>query len=175
MTGFLGSGYKLLTWSGHNGWGFSPEGLTSGLREEIMEWSAAMKKFYERRSGHERRDWDVYVRPDRRSNPDRRCGVERRQPSQAHAGSERRREREVPTESPPPQPVPTSHAGNKTFYTTAEVAEMTGLSQTTLLLWIRNKLIDGSRIKRSLEGKRLWTHEDVEEVKRVKARNGWVT
>jgi len=134
-----------------------------------------MKRFRERRSGHNRRDWDVFIHPDRRYHRDRRTGVDRRQSTEPYVGPERRRVGEVATATPPPQPAPTNHAGEKTYYTTAEVAETTGLSQTTLLLWIRNKMIDGSRIKRSLEGKRLWTRDDIEEIKRVKVRNGWVT
>jgi len=114
-----------------------------------------MKKFHERRSGRDRRDWDMFVHPNRRA----------------------RRHVVAMTETPPPRPIPTIHAHektqDKTYYSTAEVAELTGLSQTTLLLWIRNKMIDGSRIKRSVEGKRLWTLEDIEEIRRVKTRNGW--
>jgi DNA-binding transcriptional MerR regulator len=59
-------------------------------------------------------------------------------------------------------------------YSTAEVATATGLTQTTLLLWIRNKVIDGSRIRRSREGRRLWTREDIEDILRIKSDNGWI-
>jgi hypothetical protein len=135
-----------------------------------------MKKFHERRSGRDRRDWDMFVHPNRRASQERRSGKDRRQ-SAAHYLGEERRHVVAMTETPPPRPIPTIHAHektqDKTYYSTAEVAELTGLSQTTLLLWIRNKMIDGSRIKRSVEGKRLWTLEDIEEIRRVKTRNGW--
>jgi excisionase family DNA binding protein len=132
-----------------------------------------MKRFFERRSGRDRRDWDVFIHPNRRSGRERRAGMDRRQSKHPVYDPERRRIESVSIQSPPPQPLPTATPVGKDYYTTAEVAERTGLSQTTLLLWIRNKVIDGSRIKRSVEGKRLWTREDIEEIERVKARNGW--
>ncbi len=133
-----------------------------------------MKRFVERRSGRDRRDWDMFFFPNRRSGQERRSGKDRRQRLEPPiTGQERRKTISVETPTPPPQPVRTPAALEKQYYTTAEVAELTGLSQTTLLLWIRNKLIDGSRIKRSVEGKRLWSREDIAEVERVKARNGW--
>ena len=131
-----------------------------------------MKRYFEQRSGRDRRDWDMFVHPDRRFARDRRSGADRRQSNGPYGGSERRRVAAI-TATPPPQPIPKRPSEEKTFFSTAEVADLTGLSQSTLLLWIRNKMIDGSRIKRSVEGKRLWTHEDIEEVRRVKTRNGW--
>ncbi|MCX8038055.1 MAG: helix-turn-helix domain-containing protein [Candidatus Sumerlaeia bacterium] len=133
-----------------------------------------MKRFVERRSGRDRRDWDVFFFPNRRSGKERRSGKDRRERQEPPPeGLERRQIKSVETPTPPPQPLRTATALDKPYYTTAEVAEITGLSQTTLLLWIRNKLIDGSRIKRSVEGKRLWSREDIAEIERVKARNGW--
>jgi len=132
-----------------------------------------MKRFFERRSGHDRRDWDMFFHPNRRLGCERRSGVDRRQAKGALSETERRRAESVSTVSPPPQPIPTAIPADQTYYTTAEVVRRTGLSQSTLLLWIRNKVIDGSRIKRSVEGKRLWTPEDIQEIERVKARNGW--
>lgn len=132
-----------------------------------------MKRFAERRSKRDRRDWDVFIFPDRRSGGDRRSGVDRRQVQAPFEGSERRRLEVTSIESPLPQHVPVVVPAGEGHFTTSQVAEMTGLSQTTLLLWIRNKVIDGSRIKRSVEGKRLWTREDIQEIERVKARNGW--
>jgi len=132
-----------------------------------------MARFFERRSGRERRDWDMFVYPNRRSRCDRRSGKDRREFQTPLEEGERRRPVRATTDSPQPQPIPAAVPGGKAYYTTAEVAERTGLSQTTLLLWIRNKVIDGSRIKRSGEGKRLWTQEDIEEIERVKIRNGW--
>ncbi|KPL12314.1 hypothetical protein AMJ85_01105 [candidate division BRC1 bacterium SM23_51] len=133
-----------------------------------------MVKYVERRSGHERRDWDMFVYPDRRSDSNRRSGEDRRQSAEPYDGPDRRRKVEASIESAETQPTPSQPAAEQTHYTTAEVAEITGLSQTTLLLWIRNKVIDGSRIKRSVEGRRLWTRRDIEEIERVKARNGWI-
>lgn len=132
------------------------------------------KKFFERRSGHDRRDWDVFFHPNRRSGKERRSGVDRRTGEDpAYAGPERRRPADLQA-SPQPKPGNGSQSPDKEYYSTAEVADMTGLSQTTLLLWIRNKIIDGSRIKRSLEGKRLWTKIDIDEIRRVKTKNGWL-
>jgi hypothetical protein len=114
----------------------------------------------------------MFVHPDRRFGRDRRSGADRRQLNGPYRAPERRRVAAI-TATPPPQPIPKQPSEEKTFFSTAEVADLSGLSQSTLLLWIRNKMIDGSRIKRSVEGKRLWTHEDIEEVRRVKVRNGW--
>ena len=101
-------------------------------------------------------------------------GTDRRRVDTPIGGPERRK---TPVPFPAPsaaQAASTRTTEAKPFYTTAEVAEATGLSQTTLLLWIRNKVIDGSRIRRSVEGRRLWTREDINEIERVKAKNGWV-
>jgi hypothetical protein len=130
--------------------------------------------YHERRSGRERRDWEMFVHPNRRASHERRANRDRRQLATPYVGPERRRV-DATIETPPPRPAPAVHLDDKIYFSTAEVAEMTGLSQTTLLLWIRNKMIDGSRIKRSVEGKRLWTREDVEEIRRVKTRNGWTS
>ena len=134
-----------------------------------------MARSYERRSDRNRRDWNVFVYPDRRSKRDRRSGTDRRQLLGPQEGPERRRLVPLATESPPPQPIPAVVSEDQAYFTTAEVAQKTGLSQTTLLLWIRNKVIDGSRIKRSVEGRRLWTREDIAEIERVKTRNGWAS
>lgn len=132
-----------------------------------------MDEYVKRRSDRDRRDWDMFVHPDRRSGLERRSDTDRRQLSEPYDGPDRRQKDAAATEPPPSQPTPTKPSTEQTYYTTAEVAKMTGLSQTTLLLWIRNKVIDGSRIKRSVEGRRLWTHQDIEEIERVKVRNGW--
>jgi len=131
-----------------------------------------MKRFYERRAGRERRDWNEFVTDNHRTGAERRSGADRRQNGRSYSGPERRRV-VVETPTPPPQRASIRPSNEKAYYSTAEVAELTGLSQSTLLLWIRNKMIDGSRIKRSVEGKRLWTPEDVDEIRRVKTRNGW--
>jgi hypothetical protein len=128
----------------------------------------------DRRTCRDRRDWDLFVYPERRKGGDRRSGGDRRESNKTYDGPERRATGTA-TASPLPQSAPADKAALKQneYYTTAEVAEMTGLSQTTLLLWVRNKIIDGSRIKRSLEGRRLWTAEDVKRIEEVKSRNGW--
>jgi len=116
----------------------------------------------------------MFVYPNRRNNRERRSGKDRRDSENGLTdGSERRRimEGDEPPKAPP-KAAPFSDA-QKVYYSTAEVAETTGLSQTTLLLWIRNKIIDGSRIKRSIEGRRLWTKEDIAEIRRIKVQNGW--
>lgn len=118
----------------------------------------------------------MFVYPDRRRGQERRSGRERRDTDTPFDGLERRQKRAPRAESPTSKRVASKTPSNgKPFYTTAEVADMTGLSQTTLLLWIRNKVIDGSRIKRSLEGRRLWSREDVNEIERIKSKNGWMT
>jgi DNA-binding transcriptional MerR regulator len=61
----------------------------------------------------------------------------------------------------------------KEFFSTQEAADMTGLNQTTLTLWIRNKMIDDSKIKRDSKGRRLWSKADIEQIKKVKDREGW--
>jgi len=137
-----------------------------------------MMRFFQRRSSRDRRDWDIFHYPERRSGQHRRTGKDRRQADTPYHGSERRRAVEVVGEVTSPRPVPSTPPPTpppeERYYSTAEVAEITGLSQPTLLLWIRNKIIDASHIKRSVEGRRLWTREDIEQIERVKARNGWV-
>ena len=63
--------------------------------------------------------------------------------------------------------------GPKQFYSTQEVADLTGLNQTTLTLWIRNNMIDDSRIRRDPRGRRLWTRENIDMILRVKKQEGW--
>jgi hypothetical protein len=63
---------------------------------------------------------------------------------------------------------------HKRYYTTQEVADRLGLSQTTLTLWIRNKMIDDAKIKRDPMGHRLWSEENIGEVMRVKKEEGWI-
>jgi len=136
----------------------------------------AVKGFYDRRSGRDRRDWDIFVYPDRRTGIERRSGLDRRQSDGPYDGPERRKKVEPGGEEKQGETPRTARAPKPLedrYYSTAEVARITGLSQTTLLLWLRNKVIDGSRIKRSVEGRRLWTREDIEEIERVKAKNGW--
>lgn len=133
-----------------------------------------MPEFYERRSGRDRRDWDVFHHPDRRSGRERRSGKDRRKAEVEYDGPERRRLAVNGNGSPKVEHDPLHSIPEKPHYSTAEVAKITGLTQSTLLLWIRNRVIDGSRIKRSGEGRRLWTREDIEAVRRVKVRNGWL-
>ncbi len=59
------------------------------------------------------------------------------------------------------------------YYTTQQVADITGVSQTTLTLWIRNKMIDDSKIKRDKDGHRLWSEEDIQKVLQIKKMEGW--
>lgn len=136
-----------------------------------------MARYYERRSGRDRRDWDIFVYPDRRSGVERRSGRDRRQADLPFNGPDRRRKVGAEVETPAePLAAPEnieSDESEKQYYSTAEVAQLTGLSQSTLLLWLRNKVIDGSRIKRSVEGRRLWPREYIEEIRRIKERYGW--
>ena len=62
---------------------------------------------------------------------------------------------------------------DKEYFSTQEVADITGVSQATLTLWIRNKMIDDSKIKRDPSGRRLWTRKDIELVFRIKKQEGW--
>lgn len=63
--------------------------------------------------------------------------------------------------------------GSKKYFTTQEVADITGLTQTTLTLWIRNKIIDDSKIRRDPEGRRIWTWEDIKKIQEIKKQEGW--
>jgi hypothetical protein len=62
----------------------------------------------------------------------------------------------------------------KKYFTTQEAADITGLNQTTLTLWIRNKIIDDAKISRDANGRRLWSQENIEMVRRIKKEEGWV-
>lgn len=133
-----------------------------------------MSEYGERRASRDRRDWDVFVFPERRAKQERRVGQERRVTDTPYDGSERRQTPVPGVDAPAAKPDSIKAFGGKPYYSTAEVADATGLSQTTLLLWIRNKVIDGSRIKRSVEGRRLWTREDIDEIEQIKSKNGWM-
>ena len=61
----------------------------------------------------------------------------------------------------------------KKYFSTQEVADITGLTQTTLTLWLRNKIIDDSKIRRDPDGRRLWTREDIEMIQKIKKQEGW--
>ena len=56
------------------------------------------------------------------------------------------------------------------YFSTHEVADIIGISQATLVLWLNNKLIGDPEIKRSASGKRLWTTEDIDSVKKLKVK-----
>ena len=62
---------------------------------------------------------------------------------------------------------------SKEYYTTQEAAEVTGLNQTTLTLWLRNHIIDDHLIKRDQEGRRLWSRDNIQMILRMKKQEGW--
>ena len=61
----------------------------------------------------------------------------------------------------------------KQFYSTQEAADLVGISQPTLMLWIRNRLIDDATIKRDASGRRQWSEDNIRELLRVKKEEGW--
>ena len=71
------------------------------------------------------------------------------------------------------EPVRGPRPGDKKYYSTQEVADRLGLTQTTLTLWIRNKMVDDAKVKRDASGRRLWTEENIEEVRKLKKEEGW--
>ena len=62
----------------------------------------------------------------------------------------------------------------KRYYSTQEAAEAAGLNQTTLTLWLRNNIIDDSTIKRDAEGRRLWTKDNINMIRKIKKQEGWM-
>jgi hypothetical protein len=135
-------------------------------------------KYSNRRSGKERRDWDEFVLHDRRQEK-RRVSPDRRGKQQSFESPDRRRPAPPEKEhSSPSSSQPLGKPGEKTppqksLYTTSEAAEKTGISQATLLLWIRNRLIDDAKIKRDPSGRRIWRAQDLETIREIKKKEGW--
>ena len=131
------------------------------------------------RSDKDRRDWDEFVIHNRRLAKDRRTSKDRRRQQQPFEGSDRRRsslrQQERSSNSlrqPIGKPVEKKPA-RKVFYTTIEAAEQTGISQPTLMLWIRNNVIDDSKIKRDSSGRRIWREKDLDMIRKIKKSEGW--
>lgn len=132
-----------------------------------------------RRADKDRRDWDEFVIHNRRHEKERRAHENRRRQQQPLEGHDRRRsslrQQEHPSNSlrqPIGKPVEKKPPG-KVFYTTSEAAEQTGVSQATLMLWIRNNVIDDSKIKRDSSGRRIWREKDLDTIREVKKKEGW--
>lgn len=131
-----------------------------------------------RRSGKDRRDWDEFVIHDRRNGKERRAHENRRHQHEAFEGLEKRKSSHA--QEPPPGPSnrvtgkrTAKKPAAKAFYTTSEAAAQTGISQATLTLWIRNNVIDDSKIKRDPSGRRMWTQDNLEMVRKIKKKEGW--
>jgi hypothetical protein len=113
------------------------------------------------------------VSGDRRTGKDRRSEDDRRKQDLPFEGQEKRKLAEPKPMNPQPTPSGKSTNEQKRYYTTQEVADRLGLSQTTLTLWIRNQVIDDSTIKRDAMGRRLWSEENIKDVMRIKKEEGW--
>jgi len=85
-------------------------------------------------------------------------------PQQEHSSNSLRQPIGKPVEKKP---------ARKVFYTTGEAAEQTGVSQATLMLWIRNNVIHDSKIKRDSSGRRIWREKDLDTIREVKKKEGW--
>ena len=132
-----------------------------------------------RRADKDRRDWDEFVIHNRRHEKERRAHEDRRRQQQPLEGHDRRRsslrQQERSSNSlrqPIGKPVEKKPA-RKVFYTTSEAAEQTGISQPTLILWIRNNVIDDSKIKRDSSGRRIWREKDLDMIRKIKKSEGW--
>jgi len=132
-----------------------------------------------RRADKDRRDWDEFVIHNRRHEKERRAHEDRRRQQQPLEGQDRRKsslpKQERSSNSlrqPIGKPVEKKPAG-KVFYTTSEAAEQTGVSQATLMLWIRNNVIDDSKIKRDPSGRRIWREKNLDTIREVKKKEGW--
>ena len=129
-----------------------------------------MAKFVNRRSGKDRRDWDEFVVHDRRGGSERRGGGERRRRRKPFPGSERRKNN---SETEPFTSRVRKHRFAPHSYTTREAAEKAGISVGTLLLWIRNKVLDDALIHRDRFGRRAFTKADIDKILAVKKSEGW--
>ena len=132
-----------------------------------------------RRSGKDRRDWNEFVVHERRGEKGRRTKKDRRTNQEFFKGSDRRKSsmhKEEPSSRSfvrsSKKPDKKKPAG-KEFYTTSEAAELTGVSQVTLTLWIRNNVIDDAQIKRDQSGRRMWSEKNLKMIQEIKRSEGW--
>ena len=127
------------------------------------------KNFSERRSSRDRRDWQEFVLKNRRNDRERRSDKDRRSKIDINFKPEKRRK--IDTIEKELESVSEKQKKYKPeYYSTHEAAQLSGVSQPTLLLWLKNGTINNSKIKRNATGKRLWTRTDVEAIKRVRSR-----
>ncbi len=127
-------------------------------------------RFENRRSGKERRDWDEFVLHNRRDGNERRAGKERRRTQKPFPEDDRRKRK---TEEEQSTSQGRRHKRVPHYYTTREAAERTGISLGTLLLWIRNKVLDDARIHRDRFGRRAFTEADIDRIFAIKKSEGW--
>jgi len=126
--------------------------------------------FVDRRSGKERRDWNEFVVYEKRITGERRKLKERRVRIDLNYKPERRKRVDMISSQSGNSKEDREQNERPRYFSTQEVAEMVGISQPTLLLWLQNGLISESTITRSGSGKRLWVIEDIEHAKKIKQR-----
>jgi hypothetical protein len=127
------------------------------------------ERFWERRQGKDRRDWDEFIVYDRRLKKERRSGKDRRRNQKPFIVAERRRLRKsFETITTPTH----KRMLRKQYYAIQEVARKTGVPVSTIITWLREKVINDVDIHRDVYGRRAFTEDNIKHIIAIKKSKG---